>query len=298
MNPSKHPSACSVCGNEAFQPLFAGRDKNQGAVPGTFTVARCTRCGLVQTTPPPDAAVRAAMYPVQYYPALIDRTAPHPFQQDKIDLVRTHKPAGRLLDVGAGVGLFVWEARKSGYDVKGIEFSAQAVETGLRNGESSIICGDFLRAEEPASSVDIVTLWHVIEHLDSPVDVLRKIHQILKPGGIVIITVPNIDSLQARVFRGRWYHLDVPRHLFHYSPATLGALLENAGFRVAETKFGWREHDPAGFLGSLMLLSPPGEGFIHKAVRKLAGMPIARFCAWLEATLHRGGTFAIVATKH
>jgi SAM-dependent methyltransferase len=298
MTPTATPVPCGSCGQMVLVPLFTAHDRNQRMIARPFAVTRCAACGVVQTTPAPDAGERSAMYPVQYYPAIIDRNSNSAAQQDKIALVRAHATSGRLLDVGAGVGLFVRRALDSGFDAQGLEMSAQAVATGTRSLDIPLTCGDFLGTPFPASSFDIVTLWHVFEHLDAPRAILARIHQILKPGGIVIIAVPNVDSLQARLFRSRWYHLDVPRHLFHYAPGTLTSLLSGSGFQVVDTRYGWNEHDPAGFLGSIMRLSPPGEGLVHRAVRKLIGNPAAILAARCEALVHKGGTFAIVATTH
>ena len=298
MTPTDTPVPCGSCGQTVLEPLFTGRDRNQRMVTRTFSIARCAACGVVQTIPPPDDAERAAMYPVQYYPGIIDRNSNKRSQLDKIALVRAHKASGRLLDVGAGVGLFVRHALDNGFEAQGVEMSAQAVETGTRSLDVPLTRGDFLGTELLPSSFDVVTLWHVFEHLDDPRAILAKIHRILKPDGVVIIAVPNIHSIQARIFRGSWYHLDVPRHLFHYSPDSLAHVLSGAGFRIVDTRFGWSEHDPAGFLGSIMRLSPPDEGLVHRAVRKLIGAPVARVVARCESSVHMGGTFAIVASAH
>jgi len=237
------------------------------------------------------------MYPPQYYPALVGQDAQRESQQDKIGLVRRNRTTGRLLDVGAGVGLFVREAIDAGYDAHGLEISAQAVETGIAALKVPLTCGDFLTTEMSAADYDMVTFWHVFEHLADPRAILAKVHHILRPSGKVIIAVPNFDSMQSRVFRSRWYHIDVPRHLFHYTPRTLGVVVEQSGFWLEDVQYGWRDHDRAGILGSIMRLSPPGESLVHKSVRKIAGMPIAGALARLESSMHSGGAFALVATK-
>jgi len=237
------------------------------------------------------------MYPQQYFLDFVDHNTLQDAQQDKIALVRRHRTGGRLLDVGAGVGLFVRKAQAEGYDAQGLEISAHAVEKGIASLKVPLACGDFLTTDIPASHFDIVTFWHVFEHLADPQAILEKVHRILQSSGMIVIAVPNFGSIQSTLFRSRWYHLDVPRHLFHYTPKTLGALLERSGFRVLDVRYGFGEHDPAGILGSVMRLSPPGEGLVHKSIRKLVGMPVSRLLAGLESTLHRGGTFALVATR-
>ena len=205
------------------------------------------------------------MYPEKYYPALVGRDTPRESQQDKIALVRRYRNAGRLLDVGAGVGLFVLEAHDEGYDAQGVEISAQAVETGTAALKVPLVCGDFLATEMPASDYDIVTLWHVFEHLPDPRAILAKVHHILQPSGIVIIGVPNFESMQSRFFRSRWYHLDVPAPFVQtLRPGLLVVMLDKSGFRVNEIRYGWSRHDSAGILGSIMRLTP-GEVWCTRA---------------------------------
>lgn len=297
MHPDSQHDVCGACGLPGLVPLFAAHDRNQQTTAQVFSVARCTACGIVQTVPRPAESDLPSLYPVQYFPAAVDRHAQHRFQQEKIKLVRKHRNTGALLDVGAGIGLFVQEALDAGYAAMGIEISGQAVATGLQHSDVSLVLGDFLKADLHPSGFDIVTFWHVFEHLLHPYDVLHKVHRILRPHGIVVIAVPNFASLQARLFRSHWYHLDVPRHLFHFSPSTLQSVVEHSGFSVQDIQYRWRDHDPAGMLGSIMRLSPPGETLLHRAVRKIAGKPVARIAAEVESILHRGGTFALVATR-
>jgi SAM-dependent methyltransferase len=297
MTPTADTYSCAACNHGRLLLLFTGTDRNQKTGTRRYAIVRCGNCGLVQTTPRPGAEDFAAMYPPQYYPALVSQDAPRESQHDKVGFVRRQRPSGRLLDVGAGIGLFVREAIDAGYDARGLEISAQAVETGTAALKIPLACGDFLTAEIPASDCDIVTFWHVFEHLADARAILAKVHRILRPSGLVIIAVPNFESVQSKVFRSHWYHIDIPRHLFHYTPRTLGAIVEQCGFTVQDVGYGWREHDRAGILGSLMRLSPPGEHLLHKAVRKLAGIPVAGALARLESSMHSGGAFALVATK-
>jgi hypothetical protein len=126
---------------------------------------------------------------------------------------------------------------------------------------------------------------------------LLKIHGLLRPNGILVISVPNIVSVQARIFRRRWYHLDVPRHLFHYSPESLTKILNMDNFHVDKIFHHSSEHNYAGILGSVMRISPPGESFIHKLIRKTIATFFARVLATLETSCCGGGTFTVVARK-
>jgi hypothetical protein len=129
------------------------------------------------------------------------------------------------------------------------------------------------------------------------VETLRKIRQILKPGGLLVIAVPNIASIQASVFGSRWYHLEVPRHAFHYSPATLGALLEQEGFQVKGVDHTSREHNGAGIYGSVIRLWIQDESLLHKVIRKTVARVLGDGLAAVESACKRGGTVTVIAEK-
>jgi SAM-dependent methyltransferase len=235
-------------------------------------------------------------YPDEYFPDPDQSAALRLPERKKLALVKLFCSQGSLLDIGAGIGLFVREATDAGFAAEGIEISRQAVEHGKRSLGIQLTAGDLLDLPIPSAAYDVVTLWHVLEHLPYPHAALQKISRILRNSGTLILAVPNVGSLQARVFRSRWFHLDVPRHLFHYTPATLARVLNDAGFEVRQTIFRHREHDPAGILGSIIRLSAPGESFLHKLLRKAIGMPAATLLAAGEAlAFGESGTFITVA---
>jgi SAM-dependent methyltransferase len=151
--------------------------------------------------------------------------------------------------------------------------------------------------DHPAGTFDVVTLWQVMEHMYDPSATIRRIHAILRPGGTLVIAVPNAASVQAMLFRSRWYHLEVPRHLFHFTPASLTSFVEREGFRVRAFEFRSREHNGAGILGSLMRLSPPNESLIHKVLRKTIVRVTTDALARVEERFRRGGTMTMIAEK-
>jgi SAM-dependent methyltransferase len=205
--------------------------------------------------------------------------------------------SGTLLDLGCGSGMFLKTAREQGFSVHGIEMSKDAARVGREQWKLDIEQGNLYELPLGQNAYDVITLWHVFEHLHDPETASRLIYRATKPGGILVIAVPNWQSWQAHLFRDHWFHLDVPRHLFHYTPVSLSKLLGTAGFAVVDVCYQSREHNWAGILGSLMRLSPPGESLIHKFARKSIGMPLSRCAAFMEASAARGGTFEIYARK-
>jgi SAM-dependent methyltransferase len=264
---------------------------------------KCKACGVGQTIPLPDFTELSQYYPPLYYPTgsasekyyqnYIER-----FQKDKIKQIQAYHRTGKLLDIGCGVGHFIRTALSQGYEAEGVEFSEVAADLGRERWNLRIVTGDFLDKQFVPESFDIITMWQVLEHLRKPREVLLKIHSILKSNGVLVIAVPNFASIQAKLFRSRWYHLDVPRHLFHYSPESLTNILDKCNFQIDNIDHHSSEHNYAGILGSVMRISPPGESFIHKLIRKTVATSFSRVLAKLETSISRGGTFTAFFRKY
>ncbi len=292
---------CVICGSERIVRAFTAVDRNLRTTDREFTIEVCRSCGTGRTTPVPKGSELAGFYPRTYYPSDADsekyyRWAER-FQLDKVRILDSYGITGRLLDVGCGVGYFLRAALGRGFAAEGVEFSHEAAALGRSRWNLRIAEGDLLSGGFGDGAFDAVTLWQVLEHLGNPRETLLAIHRILRAGGSIIVAVPNFDSIQAKIFRGRWYHLDVPRHLLHYTPAGLGRLMAECGFRIDGTEFGSAEHDYAGFVGSVMRISAAHETFLHRAVRKSAATTVARILAAAESAAGRGGTFTIIARK-
>src|SRR5207248_2019375 len=151
----------------------------------------------------------------------------------RLALLRDAAPApGRLLDAGAGRGRFVAAARVAGYDARGIEPSTRGVEAAREIYGVMLEQAGIEEAEVEPGSIAAVSLWHVLEHVEDPGSALRRIAGWLAPGGALLVGVPNLASLQARLGGPRWFHLDLPRHRTHFTAAGLQALLTRSGFEV------------------------------------------------------------------
>ena len=297
-----HGLVCSLCGRESLLALYTASDKKFGTTQENFRIEFCPFCKVGETVPRPERGKLSDFYPEGYYPTqhvscFTSNVVLQRFQHEKIRAIQRFRRSGRLLDIGCGIGLFIKFAAAHGYQTQGIEWSEIAAREGRRAWNLDIIRGDFLETSLPESQFDIVTCWHVLEHLLQPREAIVKAHQLLSREGLLVIAVPNFNSYQARVFRRHWYHLDVPRHLFHFTPEGLSDLVKGAGFRVEAIAFHSAEHNASGILGSLMRISPPGESLAHKAVRKVVGAPICKLLAAEETSLNRGGTFTLTAVK-
>ena len=154
-------------------------------------------------------------------------------------LVLRHKRNGRLLDIGCGTGHFLAEmGRYPGWELAGVEPNAKAAEFARQALGLNVHLGDLFSAQFPDHHFDVVTMWDVLEHLYEPVSVLREIHRVLKPDGVLILRTPSLDSWDARVFGCYWAGLDSPRHLAVYSRRTVEKLLTHADFILRDLTTG------------------------------------------------------------
>jgi SAM-dependent methyltransferase len=140
-----------------------------------------------------------------------------------------HKQSGALLDLGCSSGAFLESLKGEPWKLYGVEMSAQGAKVAEERSGAHVFVGDVLEAPFRRESFDVITCFDVLEHLYEPRRVMAKVGEWLKPGGIFYVLVPNIESAEARVFGTYWHGLELPRHLFHYSPASLRNLAKTAG---------------------------------------------------------------------
>jgi SAM-dependent methyltransferase len=305
--------ACPACGGA----LVAWRTVpgSDPALPGDYELARCVRCA---------SAVTLARAPTQAHEAgAYGGGAPRgsrvaapilrAFARRRLALLQAAgaRAPGRLLDIGAGRGRFVAEARAAGWHARGIEPSQRGV-AGARALGIELQRAGIEDADVPAGSLDAATLWHVLEHLDEPGPALARIAAWLRPGGLLLVGVPNLGSVQARLGGAAWYHLDVPRHRTHLTVAGLHALLRANGLEPLATRHVLAEHNAFGLWQSLVSRTTRTPSWLYHALKRnaplrsrdalvtVAALPLAPVAVLAEAAfglLRRGGTIAVVARR-
>jgi len=296
--------ACFLCGGP-FQPYLPQVSDHVSGE--RFTILRCAGCGLGITEPVP---LDLAPYYRAYYGGRHGFTAVFRATQ-RLSLVRktTKKKSGRsLLDVGCGEGTFLLAAREEGWEVSGTEMNpAPASDHRLE------VASD-LAAFQGAREFDCITLWHSLEHMRNPQEVLHSIHRLLKADGWLFVAVPDAGGWQASAFGRDWLHLDVPRHLYHFNRGSLRLLHERCGFQVREEHHQELEYDLLGWSQSaLNKIFPTRNLFFLQLTGKAEGAPsgeraanwlagpvlsaLALPATWLGSASNRGGTLIFASQK-
>ena len=177
-----------------------------------------------------------------------------------------------MLDVGCGRGFTLRFLTDAGYRATGVELSTQAAAHARDILGLDIRSGDFLSQVVRARPVRrVVIFWHSLEHIADPLAALDRAAEILKPGGLLVVAVPNFDSIQARMSGREWFHLDVPRHYVHFSSRGLKKALRGRGFRIVSTAHFSLEQNPYGWIQSLL-----NRVFAHDLLYSILKEPAAR----------------------
>ena len=266
----------------------------------------CPSCGAATTDPWPTPEALRDAYGTWYRPesgrrftvigdALLNRT--RAAMAGRIDEIA---PEGPILDVGAGEGVLIEALRARGREVMGLEPDPRHPDIVDRS------------IDEVEGEWAAVVFWHSLEHLPNPGEAIREAARLLIPGGVVVVAVPNTDSIQAKTFGDEWLHLDIPRHLVHLPARTLKAGLRENGFDVervsplrgGQIAIGWL-HGLVGTLGLNLYQSLRAGGARSAAIptgRRLAAIvagialfPVALACSAVEVILGRGGTVYVEA---
>lgn len=307
---------CPLCGGQTA--LLAQPDDSAGVA---YSVLQCTSCGVGVTEPCPDEMTLHELHSTRNYrnEEGVRFVGPVEWLVEGMRRWRIHRLAqvaakGRALDVGCGSGKFLRALKQSGWEVAGLELNDDTA-TGARNIQGLLV-ETSLDAFSDAS-FDLITITHVLEHSRDPQQMLAACLRLLKPGGVIAVAVPNIESWQARVTRAYWFHLDLPRHLWHFSEKWLAKELAGHGFELiavrrldlAQNIFGWlqslfnmaglRHNRLYSFLSNADLerdtRSHYGSLLISLALLPLA-LPFSVALAVLEAVFHAGGTVEVIAT--
>jgi SAM-dependent methyltransferase len=222
---------CPVCDHTGIREWLQAPDRFHGR-PQRYTLVRCSACSLVWLSNPPQASEMHHHYTSDYH-RMISAAGDAPERWGfRREALRRYKPTGgALLDLGCSSGSFLEFLKGEPWVLYGIEMSVDGAKTAEERTGAQVFVGNILEAPFPRESFDAITCFDVLEHLYEPRLVMARVGEWLKPGGVFYVLVPNVNSAEARVFGSYWHGLELPRHLFHYTPASLKFLAESAGLR-------------------------------------------------------------------
>jgi SAM-dependent methyltransferase len=266
---------CPACGGTERVPLFSK---------GGWSVVSCAGCGLGALDPRPGPEETAALYCDAYFASRYDEgLAPGTpamkrrlsGEAHRIRFFRPFKKTGRVLDIGCGRGYFLLACREKGYEVQGYDISEEGAEFVRTRLGIPVVTGPLEGAFEDAS-FDVVTMWHSLEHMADPASCIEAAGRLLKPGGVLVVDVPDYTGTDARVKWDKWENWDLPFHFYHFTPKALHALLSRHGFTVERKK---RYHSDV----------------IKSRLRKV---PVLGLIARPIAKLFSGSSYAVVAKRN
>jgi 2-polyprenyl-3-methyl-5-hydroxy-6-metoxy-1,4-benzoquinol methylase len=244
---------CFICGSRLTIELKAVFDTRFG-IEDEYDIGRCEVCGLIQTVPSPSSEELKQLYEKYYnfggskkslYTKLRKTFLESVFYRlwmaiDGDICFHSRRGKGRLLDIGCneGRGLRIYKA--NGFDAEGFELNEVAAKEARAKGFT--VYTEAVENSQPEQPYDVIVLSNVLEHSLDPKNMLFHVHRILKPGGQVWISLPNVNSWLRHIFGKYWINWHVPFHLFHFSSKTLGQLLQRSGFETTDFKYVTPSH--------------------------------------------------------
>ncbi len=235
-------TSCPVCGSGEHKLFLNCRDYTVSGE--EFKIRECTQCQFKFTSPRPVQDAIGPYYQSDAYISHSGSTAGiinklylavrRKTLSDKVNLINQLHPKGILLDIGCGTGNFLKACADAGWQTKGVEADPAARKKAIENSGTEVQV-DLLQAYK-GKKFDVITLWHVLEHLHQLEDSLLKITALMAKEAILVVAVPNSGSFDAQYYQQYWAAYDVPRHLYHFTPDTLSLLLAKYGLKVVDTK--------------------------------------------------------------
>ncbi len=248
---------CGFCKLDNSEALYGTHD----IYGNTYDLHTCHHCEAVFLSPYPDEALLAQAYDESYYgegdekfnEGLIEKILDYFRNRRAKRIAKLIGNEGKVLDIGCGNGRFLQMIESHGaIEGHGLEMESNSAKRAKTILGNRLHIGTLQDGGYPDDHFDAITLFHVFEHLTDPKGYLERMQKILKPGGILYISFPNIDSVQSNMFKGDWLHLDPPRHLFFFRPVRFKTMMKDYGFETIGEKNFNVEYNPFGFLQSVL----------------------------------------------
>lgn len=258
--PTLHYSSCPVCKSTNIHFILSAKDYTVSN--HSFEIFECAECTLRFTQHVPDKTQIGEYYKSENYIShtntskglinqLYQKVRSKTMRQ-KVGIIQQQtgiKSGGDLLDIGCGVGTFLHTMQQAGWNITGLEPDANARNNAMELYSVHAMTPEALFSLN-ASSFNAITMWHVLEHVHDLHEYIAQIKKLLKPGGKIIIAVPNYTSKDAAVYKEYWAAYDVPRHLYHFSPKAMKTLMQLHGLNVIQMLPMWYDSFYVSMLSS------------------------------------------------
>ncbi len=315
---------CPICKDPIEFSVIDGVVKRNNE----YSVYECRSCQVLVTHPFPSPEELSKLYSTGNYRTKTGKRF-HPVLEYMIHLLTVRKrqrierfrDPGRILDIGCGRGLFLHIMQEDGWQVVGQEFSETSASYASKIYGIEVRSGELKESEYESESFDVININHVLEHLENPDEVIAECYRILKKGGLLVTAVPNTDSLQAHFGKNKWFQLDLPFHLYHFSSKSLFDLLEKNSFKVELARHFKFEYNPFGWLQTLYNASGVRENFLYDLLKSAdlrngdpnsspmmdylktlvlmpLYLPLSLLFSIIEAIIKKGGTIEVYSVKN
>ena len=298
---------CPVCSGGVARHFISAPDRFHRR-PQIYTLCRCSECSAVWLPNPPKPEEMSLHYDEDYHRAISKGGINRNWHRHR-RLISRYRSSGTVLDIGCSSGGFLKAMNTQGWSLYGIELEPSTAEVARLATGAEIFVGNATDAPFAAESFDVITSFDVLEHVYDPRALISKIKEWLKPGGVYVTMVPNIDAWEAKLFSSYWYGLELPRHLFHFSPRSLRRLALTMDFPLVHLKTPrtcYLEHS----LNYLWLdglekigfnVTAPAKsvepGIFGKAMRKALRLGLVRPFGWMAGAVEAGGSIDAVFQK-
>jgi 2-polyprenyl-3-methyl-5-hydroxy-6-metoxy-1,4-benzoquinol methylase len=230
--PAKAVLQCPLCGGSEISEFLSAPDRFHLRAQ-KYRLTRCNHCTCVWLVSPPLPEEMSHHYSEDYHNAIVkagETSAATRWERQR-DMISRFKKGGAILDIGCSSGGFLSTLNTAKWKLHGIEIAPETAEKARLATGAEVFIGEATEAPFLPNSFDVITCFDVLEHVYDPRQFLSKVQEWLKPGGIYYVMLPNIDSWESRMFGSYWYGLELPRHLFHFSPKSLSNVMNSLGFR-------------------------------------------------------------------
>lgn len=290
---------CPLCGSRKVRLFLKAPDRFHGRRTN-YQLFRCDACTVVWQDDPPPPEVMGEHYGEDYDRSVASAGDDPERWSGRVTVIKQQKSGGSLLDLGCSSGGFLKAMRGPAWKLHGIEMSPEVARRAEAASGGEVYVGEILDAPYAPGSFDVITCFHVLEHVYDPRAVLCKVQEWLKPGGIFYVMIPNIDSAGAKLFRSYWYALELPRHLFHFTPKSLSYLSETVAMETVSLETGRelffeesvRYLVDEGCRKTGMPRAPRsqarGPGIFFRAARKAFRLTVLRVIAWMASLVGDG----------